>query len=166
MNKTKEMTMKKKMINIAFFFHILLFWSCEDMIVEYKISDKYSGPCIVFIYPDSKFIDNKIVIKDGFSKVSGGIMKKKFIFKSVENEDELIIIPIGKIEDVSNDKRYIFRLTQGQKHSHKCPNTIYSITFFVGFKNEYVKWAKTCDDEHEYFESIGVDWCKYYSVPL
>lgn len=142
----------------------MLFGCKKGNLLVYNLSDAYSGPCIVFVYdtiiPNSQ---NNIEFENGFSRITKKLLKRKFIFKSVESKNEIEIIPIGKIEYARPNVRYIFGLVNGYKTSSRCEvGDIYNIIFFVGTKEEYNKWTNEFNDEFTYFESIGIDWCKYY----
>ncbi len=167
MDKMEEMIIKKSRKIFLLFFYATILYGCNNKPVEYKISDKYTGPCIVFIYSSNEYINpnSSVIITNGFSKVNNNKMKEKFMFKSIENDIELEIIPIGKITSASNNRRYVFGLTQENQTVLKCQGNIHSLTFFVGHKDDYIKWVKNYDNEFKYFDSLGVDWCKYYNTP-
>jgi hypothetical protein len=158
-----KMTIKKSKSFFLLLITYLLFYSCKPSFMEYKISDKYSGPCVVFVYSKNKNDDNdNTLISNGLGKINKIELKKKFIFKSIENGNELEIVPIGKSESTNYDKRYIYQLVKGTRSSRCSINDLQIITFFVGTKIEYMKWAETYKDELDYFDSKKVDWCTYY----
>lgn len=152
-----------KLNNIFIISLVVFLFGCENNTVEYCINDNYTGPCVIFIY-NSKYNtkSNKILIDKGLARINKNVMKKKFIFKSVEQNKELEIIPIGKT-DIAKDKlRYIFQLTEGSRSSKCTTEDLQMISFFIGLKSDYINWSSTYHDELEHFESIGFDWCKYY----
>jgi hypothetical protein len=146
-------------VTVAFFLT-----QCKSIPVEYKISDSYVGPSVVFIYPNSaNFInEDDIVVKDGLGVIKESEVKRKFIFKSIEKGAELQIIAIGDENQTTDNERHIFQLTKGSSSSNCSSKDLNLITFFVGNKADFTKWTEQGKDELSFFDSIGVKWCDYY----
>jgi hypothetical protein len=157
------------MISKKYSYLILLFsWGCKSSIVQYKISDKYVGPCVVFVVPEHKLNkDGKIVIvKNGLGVISNVEVRNEFIFKSVETDAEMKIIGIGKEKDANNFDRYIYGLGKETKSSNCTYSEINFVSFFIGRKTEFETWNQKYRDELDYLDSTGRDWCDYYKSYL
>jgi len=131
---------KNKIFKLGFIFLIGIS-SCKNVFNEYQISDSYSGACVIFIKSNinDSMDDHKIKIKDGLAKISKKNSLNKFIFRSIENNDEIEIIQIGQSNYTKDEIRYIFDLTKGNFSSEYSGLDIEIISFFVGTKNEYLK---------------------------
>ena len=144
----------------------IMFLSCNTDLVLYEISDDYIGPCVVFISFNNKTeIDsNRVVVKDGLGMINNINMKKKFIFKSIEKQNEIKIVQVGKEGNIVDTNRYIFRLTKGNTTSSCVKGELGTVSFFVGKKSDFAKWSDKYYSELVFFDSIGVDWCRYYKT--
>lgn len=161
----KTITMRKLIIILI---TMICFNSCKTQNIEYQISDSYIGPALVFIYPDNTYLMKgfDVIIKDGLGAIDDNKMKRKFIFKSIESKTEIKIINIGSEEKISDNSRYIFQLTK-DTHYDICNEKILNVaTFFVGRKLDYAKWSDKHINEFSFFDSTGVDLCKYYKSNL
>ena len=146
----------------------LFFFGCNSEKIVYNISDKYTGPCVVFLDIQNKIQDegNRITVRNGLGAMNNNKMKKKFTFRSIETQSQFEIVELGKESSVGDSARYIFRLTQGNTTSKCVTGELYLVSFFVGKKSEYLNWSNNFYSELLYFESIGVDWCAYYKSRL
>jgi len=146
------------------FLGAIFFWGCNIDVIEYEVKDDYVGPCVVFIsFKDKVGIkNNKVIVNDGLGMINNTDMKKKFIFKSLESKAELEIIQIGKEENITDSIKYIFRLAKGNTTSSCIKGELGIVSFFVGKKSDYIKWSNKYYSELVFFDSIGIDWCKYY----
>lgn len=164
MGKMAEKIMKRNEQVLYLLLSLAFFASCKARIIQYKISDRYSGPCTVFVVPSSKNkVKSEVILVDkGLGSIAEDKMKQKFSFNSMESGKELEIIPIGKDNEAKDSTRYIFRLTNDITSSNCIPGDIHKLSFFVGSKSELKQWSANYDDELEYFQSVGIDWCRYY----
>jgi hypothetical protein len=145
------------------FLSFIALLGCKKNRVIYEISDKYSGPCDVFIYKtDLREKSNKVFVENGLGRVSEKMVTQEFNFFSKETHIPLDIIDIGKVEEATKNKKYIFELVYGYSSSKCTKEDLHLVFFFYGYKSEYLKWSKVYHDEFEYFDSKGIDWCKYY----
>jgi len=67
-------------------------------------------------------------------------------------------------ENIKDSSRYIFRLTKGTTTSSCIKGELGIVSFFVGKKSDYIKWSDKFHSELVFFDSIGIDWCKYYKT--
>jgi len=152
---------------LCFWIVILMVLSSCKNTIEYKISDNYVGPCVVFIYQNNsiKNDSNNIVINEGLGRINSNKMSQKFIFKSIENNHEIPPVEIGHEETVVDNQRYIFGISKNTLDS-KCDNKdLNTVTFFVGGKTDYLKWSdKYHNNELNYFDSKGIEWCNFYKA--
>lgn len=166
MNLNKSKYHKMNLFYISMI--IISFLSCNAKIVEYKISDSYVGPCVVFVYSKDKILGNSdvVTINEGLGRIYESKMKQKFLFRSIEKGIEISIIPIGEESQTSDTSRCIFMLTKGSSDSNCLKEPLNIVTFFIGKKQEFINWGNKYNDELDYFESIGVNWCEYYKKNL
>lgn len=152
------------------FFFSFLFYACNSKQVVYRISNKYVGPCVVFIYESENVRLNStdtIDLVNGLGRISSDKMKNKFIFQSNESSKELEVVPIGKEAETTDKERYIYRLGKSSSSSSCITNDLEKISFFVGTKLDLKEWSSHGHyDGLNYFDSIGIDWCKYYRSVL
>lgn len=142
---------------------ILCSWGCKSL--EYKITDQYSGPVIFFIYTDD--IENpKLSIDNGLGRISEDMMSREIYFTSTERKTKIHLVPDGQQDSVSDQERYIFQLGVGKSSNSCIDKHLALLTFYIGTKSEYNSWYNLYQDEFEYFDSKGVDWCKYYKEGL
>ena len=76
---------KNKFLFITIIFSFIIFQKCKNNeVLEYIINDKYTGPCIIFSYPNKTYSTkiNQIIVDDGFGRIKSSLVKNKFIFKS------------------------------------------------------------------------------------
>lgn len=141
---------------------LILFYGCKGPNIEYLVSDCYSGPCVVFVYPNKIGIDNKINIDNGLGAIDNYHFNSPFVIRSLESRTPLEEVPIGEENKINDDYRYVFRLVSGSSDNSCVSYDVKSLSFFVGKKTDFLWWIKEYREELSYFESIGIDWCKYY----
>ena len=146
------------------FLSIIAVFGCKKERLTYEVSDKYSGPCVVFIYKNEQYENksNAVFIENGLGRVSENIVKQEFNFFSKEKHIPLDIVNIGKLEEANKNKKYVFELVNGYSSSKCTKEDLHLVFFFYGYKSEYLNWSKVYHDEFGYFDSMGIDWCKYY----
>jgi hypothetical protein len=151
-------------ISIYLLVTLLLNCNIKPVNFEYKIPDSYNGLCVIFIYKEAKDIDsnNILINKHGLSRISESNVNKKFALTSAETKNEIPIIQIGDEKNAVDGKRNIFRLAKGFSSSNCDNNDINLISFYVGFKEDYLQWSNKYHDDFEYLDSIGVNWCSFY----
>lgn len=153
-----------KIIGFITITFIIAIFGFSKQTFEYRISNNYSGPCIVFI--DStigkKKQQNFVVIKNGLGRISKDLMSRSFEFVTLETNSKMEIIEAGLESKVDTNSRFIFQLGNGVVTLPTCKGDIKNVSFFVGKKKEFMDWSLKFTSEFEYFDSIGVDWCKYY----
>jgi hypothetical protein len=149
-----------------YFWILLLLVGCESQTFKYQISDKYSGPCIVFIYSSNEDFNDldEIEIRDGLGRIGSNILKQKFVFYSLESGNEIEILPMKpSFTNLNTTSRYVFGLSKGYETTLNCRGDIHTVTFFIGKLSEYLEWEKDKITEIEYFNKKNIDWCKYYN---
>lgn len=154
---------------MKFILIIFIFIQCSctkrDKIYEYRIDNSFSGACALFITDSKKQKDtsNSLLIKESISNINKEKSNLDNIFISANDNNILRVVPIGKHNEVLDSVRYIFGLVKGFSKS-SCNNhkNIEMLTFYVGYKNEYMTWKQHYVSTLDYFNSINIDWCSYY----
>jgi hypothetical protein len=76
--------------------------------LQYMISGKYFGHCVVFVYDSLKNkLNNVIGVEDGLARISELQLNQKFVFKFLESLNDIQIIPIGDMA-IAKGERNIF----------------------------------------------------------
>jgi hypothetical protein len=163
-NEQEGRTMNINKIKCFILLSVFALTSCEKKRINYEISDTYSGPCIVFIYKNGQLENksNKVFIENGLGRISEKKISQPFYFFSKGMRTPIEIIDIGKLQEANKNKKYIFELVYGYSSSICVKGDLHLMLFFYGYKSEYIKWSKIYHDDFWYFDSIGLDWCKYY----
>ena len=156
------MSLNKTILLILTFLVVLT--GCEDESIDYIVSDEYNGPGIIFIIPDtlSPIQKENIILQNGLGKISESNLKRRFVFKSKETHQELEIVPIGGEIKTLDNKRCIYELVSGMSNFNARKLEIKNVEFYVGTKQEFINWKKCRYNALDYFDSIGVDWFRYY----
>jgi hypothetical protein len=166
MNEKNQSEKPLMSMNTFLFLCALIFFGCNTDVIEYEVRDDYVGPCVVFVSLNNKveIKSNTVILNDGLGMINHSDMKKKFIFKSRQSRVELEVIQIGMEKNITDSIRYIFRLTKGATTSSCIKDELRIVSFFVGKKSDYIKWSDKYYSELVFFDSIGIDWCKYYKT--
>ncbi len=152
-----------KRINIIMIFIILFTFGCKERKVSIEFKNNYVGPCIIFIVPEDKIINNceKIKMENGI-----GLISKKMensILNFTINENKIEIIPIKENYTNSDKEVHIYELVKTSANI-SCPknNILDFYEFYIGTQNDFIKWRKINTDCQEYFFSKGVNFCSFY----
>lgn len=154
----------KIFILICLAFFIL---GCKEKKISYLISDTYTGPCIVFVYPSlNSQVKYDISINHGLGRVDSRYLASEFHFVSLESNRDINVIPIGGDKNVQDSSRCIFELFNNTTSSSciEGEHDIRNITFYIGRKTDYTQWSNRHLGYFNYFEIAGVDWCAFYKA--
>jgi hypothetical protein len=161
-DSTKKKVRYKGLIFLTVFF---VFFQGRLHPIHIAVSDHYTGPCVVFMIPDSaQQTGNRLVVKNGLNVLSKGQERGYYTFTSIEKGSTIKIINSFREKEANDTDRYIFQPGSNTKTGNCDYRQLHFISFYVGRKADYLKWNKQYTEELVYFDSTGIDWCGYYKL--
>lgn len=149
-----------KLLSLIFFLNLQFCTTKQN--VEYYIERKYSGPCTIFFSPKNFKDTNYVLIKGGLAKAALKNINRNFLLKDEESKNVIPIIQLGNERSADSLKRYIFGLTKNKSSTRCIDEDVETITFYIGYRENYLLWMEKNQSYFEYYDSHDIDWCKYF----